>query len=568
MDLGTQACLWRALSVVVLCGLLVPAAEAAPLPGPASPERIEQRFQPPPVPKATPEITIPGPEAPMPPTEALKTDFTLSAVILDGSTVYQPADLMPLTADLIGKQVSLAQVFALRDALTAKYRRDGYILSQVIVPPQKVADGVVHMQAVEGYVANVSIQGDAHDSRGLIADMAERIKAARPLTAKVLERYVLLMQDIPGNSVRTVLRPAGNELGAADLDLVVTHRTVTGYAALDDRGSRAIGPLQGQVGIDLNSLFGRDDRTALQFATVSPVDELQYVALQHDEILTPEGTRLNLAAIYSHSKPRGALASLNPLGDSLSLHAGIDYPVIRSPSRTLRVGAAFTALNNRVDLLDTKFSDDKVRYLSLTASYDVADTLLGDSRPASTFINAELSQGLDILGATRTGSSNLSVGNGHSDFTRLYADLIRNQSLFGPFGLGLAAAGQVATQPLLSAQRFGLGGSRFGRGYEPSEILGDNALAGSIEARYSLPAGNIFINPQLYVFYDIGKVWNIDPTVGQPKSQSLASAGPGLRFDLPHQVSADIELAKPLTRDIASRGNRDTRLLFSIVSRF
>jgi hemolysin activation/secretion protein len=573
MHRGTQARLRRlgqALAVV-LCGLFVPIANSAqpPLPGPASPDRIEQRFQPPSVPKATPEITIPGPEAPTPPAEALKIDFILSAVILDDSTVYKPTDLTPLTANLIGKKISLAQVFALRDALTAKYRRDGYILSQVIVPPQKVTDGVVHMQAVEGYVSNVNVQGDAHDSRGLIADMAERIKAARPLTAKALERYVLLMQDLPGLSVRTVLRPAGNLPGAADLDLVVTHKTVTGYASVDNRGSKAIGPLQGQVGINLNSLFGRNDRTALQFATVSPVDELQYAAIQHDEILSPDGTRLSLAATYSHSRPRGALVNLNPLGNSLSLRAGVDYPVIRSRARTLRVGAAFAALDSRVDLLGTKFSEDKVRYLSFTANYDVADTLLGDSRPASTLISTELSQGLDILGATQTGSLNLSRANGHSNFTRLYTELNRTQTIAGRFGLALSAAAQAATTLLLSAQRFGLGGSRIGRGYEPSEILGDNGLAASIEARYNLPAGDtIFINPQLYLFYDIGKVWNINPAVGEPSSQSLASAGPGMRFDLFRNVSANIEVAKPLTRDIASRSNRDTRLLFSIISRF
>ncbi len=559
----------RALTIVALFGVFVSVVNAQSIPGPASPGRIEERFQPQPVPKATPEITIPGPEAPPAPAEALKIEFVLNAVVLDGSTVYRTADLAPLYRDLIGKKISLAQVFTLRDVLTGKYRRDGYILSQVIVPPQKVPDGVVHLQAVEGYVANVSIQGDAHDSRGLIADMAERIKAARPLTAAVLERYVLLMQDVPGLSVRTVLRPAQNVPGAADLDLVVTHKAITGYASIDDRGSKAIGPLQAQAGINFNSLFGRDDRTGFQLATVSPTRELQYAALQHDEVLTPEGTRLNLAATYSRSRPQGALVDLNPLGNSLSFRAGIDYPVIRSPARTLRVGGAFTTLNSSVDLLDTRFSDDKVRYLSLTASYDAADTLFGDSRPASTLVNAELSQGLDILGATRTGSTNLSVANGHSDFTRLTIDLTRNQSIAGRFGLGFAAAAQLAGGSLLSAQRFGLGGTRIGRGYEPSEILGDNGLAGSIEARYNLRTGNtVFLNPQLYVFYDVGKVWNIDPAAGQPKSQSLASAGPGVRFDLSHQVSVDIELAEPLTRDIASRANRHPRLLFSVVSRF
>lgn len=542
---------------------------AQSLPGPASPERIEQRFQAPPVPKAAPQITIPGPETPTLSEDALKIDFTLSALILDGSTVYKPDDVAPLAADLISKKVSLAQVFVLRDTLTAKYRRDGYILSQVIVPPQNVTDGVVHLQAIEGYVGNVSVQGDANDSRGLIIDMGERIMAARPLTAETLERYVLLMQDIPGLTVQTVLRPAKNSPGATDLDLVVSHRTVTGYASIDDRGSKAIGPLQAQLGVNFNSLFGRDDLTALQLATVSPTKELRYASLQHNEILGPDGTRLNLSATCSHSKPAGALIDLDPLGNSQTWRVGIDYPVIRSSARTLRLGTALTALNSSVDLLGTRFSDDKVRYLSFTATYDIADTFFGDTHAASTLITTELSKGLNALGAIRTGSPNLSVANGHSDFTRLNADVTRNQSISGPFGLGLAAAAQVAASPLLSAQRFGLGGSRFGRAYEPSELLGDNGLAASIEARYNLPpSDSVFSNPQIYAFYDIGKVWNRDPALGQPKSQSLASAGPGVRFELPHQFSSNIELAQPLTRDIASRANRRTRLLFSVASRF
>jgi len=557
-----------ALSLPVLCLLFVPTANAATsLPGPASPNRIEQRFKPAPTPKAKPEITIPSLKTPLLPAEALKTTFTLKSVILDNSTVYKPADLTPLYRGLIGKKITLAQVFTLRDTLTARYRRDGYILSQVIVPPQKIIGGVVHMQAVEGYVADVHIKGDANDSRGLVAAMAERIKATRPLTVKALERYVLLMQDIPGLSVRTVLRPAKNIPGATILDLMVTHKVVTAYVSANNRGSRAIGPYQGQVGINLNSPFGRDDLTSLQLATVNRPRELQYVALRHDEILTPEGARLKLAATYSRSKPRGALVSLDPLGNSLTLRAGLDYPVIRSRSRTLRVGVSFTSLNSSVDLLSARYSDDRVRYLSLTANFDVADTLLGDNHPASTIINAGLSRGLNILGATKTGSSNLSVANGHSDFTRFTVDLTRNQSLWGPFELGLSAEGQVSSAPLLSAIRFGLGGSRFGRGYEPSEILGDDGVAGSVEVRYNLPFGNaLIVNPQLYVFYDVGKVWKISPATGQPRSESLASAGPGFRFDLARHISADIEVAKPLTRDIASRGNRNIQVLFSVTA--
>ena len=561
----------RVLTGLALCGLSVPAARATSrLPGPANPNRIQQRFTPLRLPKAAPEIVVPGPSKPMPPATARKIHFVLAAVKVTGSTVYKPADLAPLYHTLIGKRVSLAQVFALRDALTAKYRRDGYILSQVIVPPQKIARGVVHLRAVEGYVAKIHIIGDTHDSRGLIAAMAARIRAVRPLTASALERYVLLIRDLPGvSSVQTVLRPAKKRPGATDLDILIRRKTTSGYAAVDSHGSRAIGPLEGQIGLNLNSPFGRDSRTTLQLATVAPLRELQYASLRHREILSPGGTRLDLAVTYSHSKPGGALIDLAPLGNSLSLRVGIDYPVIRSLARTLRIGAAFTVLNNRVDLLGSEYSNDKVRYLSLNASYDVADTLLGDSRPASTLIRARLSQGLDLLGATRPGSPDLSRASGHSNFTLVHVELTRIQTVAGRFGLALAAEGQVAATPLLSAQQLGLGGNRFGRGYEPSELIGDDGVAGSIEARYDLPVKTeVLSRSQFYVFYDIGKVWNIRPAAGQARAQSLASAGVGLRFALFRRVSADIDLAKPLTRNIASRGNRNIRALFSLAAVF
>jgi len=559
----------RALWTVMLFLLLVPAVHAATtVPGPASPGRIEQRFKPAPAPKAKPEIVIPSLKAPSLSAEALKTAFVLKSVVLDGSTVYKPADLAPLYHGLIGKKITLAEVFTLRDTLTAKYRHDGYILSQVIVPPQKIASGVVHMRAIEGYISDVHINGDAHDSRGLVAAMADHIKASRPLTLKTMERYVMLMQDIPGLSVRTVLRPAKDTPGATDLDIMVEHQTVSAYLSADNRGSKAIGPYQGQVGIDLNSMLGLDEQTSIQYATVNRPRELQYVSGRHTETLSSEGLRLNLSASYSHSRPRGSLVTLDPLGNSLTLSGGFDYPLIRSRALTLRAGASFTSLNSKVDLLNALYSNDKLRYASLTAGLDASDTLLGASHPASTLVDAAVDRGLNILGATKTGSANLSVSNGHSDFTRVTANLTRNQQLWGPFELGLSAEGQLSWVPLLSPVRFGLGGSRFGRGYEPSEILGDKGVAGSVEARFNLPfKSSLIIHPQLYVFYDVGKVWNISPAAGQANSESLASVGPGFRFGLTKYISADVEVAKPLTRDIASHGNRDWQVLFSVSGR-
>ncbi len=88
----------------------------------------------------------------MPSAEAAKIHFTLTAVVVDGATVFTNADFVPLYQSLVGKNVALAQIFELRDAITAKYRRAGFVLSQAIVPPQKITGGVVHIRVIEGYL--------------------------------------------------------------------------------------------------------------------------------------------------------------------------------------------------------------------------------------------------------------------------------------------------------------------------------------------------------------------------------------------------------------------------------
>lgn len=45
----------------------------------------------------------------------------------------------------------------------------------------------------------------------------------------------------------------------------------------------------------------------------------------------------------------------------------------------------------------------------------------------------------------------------------------------------LAATAQTSFgQSLLSPKQFGVGGSQFGRGYDPSEITGDSGVAGKV----------------------------------------------------------------------------------------
>src|SRR5207245_1522166 len=72
---------------------------------------------------------------------------------------------------------------------------------------------------------------------------------------------------------------------------------------------------------------------------------------------------------------------------------------------------------------------------------------------------------------------------GRSDFTKLNLDLSRQQPIDDNWSFVVAAAGQYAFVPLLVAEQFGVGGTLWNRGFDPSETLGYRALAGTVQLR-------------------------------------------------------------------------------------
>lgn len=550
----------------ILLAVLGVATEAiAQVPPSAEPGRIEERFKPAVLPQAAPEINIPPQQALSPPEEAAKTRFVLKGVVVDGSTVYAQNALVSRFENAVGHEVSLLDVYDLRDAITAKYRRDGYFLSQAIIPPQNITGGIVHIQVVEGFISAVTMEGKLRDRRGLIAAMAEKVKRSRPARTADLERYVLLIGDIPGVDVSTIIKPSPDTPGGADLIVLIRHKRIGGALSADNRGSRAIGPGEYSAELDAYSLFGLDGQTSIQYATADQTRELTYVAVRHTDVLNSEGLRLLLEADISRSRTGGVLSILEPLGTGEIYRVQLSQPFIRSRSQSLSAGLGFTYLNSKTDLLGIPFTDDRVRYLTASVVYDFADVALGDRRPASTLIQAELDQGLDVLGATPNGSPTLSRAQGRNDFTKANFEFERIQTINAQYSLSTNVSGQISAGPLLVSQQFGLGGARYGRGYEPSELIGDQGVAMDLELRRAFGLGrNHPTIGQAYIFYDAGSVWLNRPLPGEQRESSLSSAGGGIRFFLGHSLNIQLELAKPLTRDIASRGNLSWRPLFAI----
>ncbi|HEV2676331.1 MAG TPA: ShlB/FhaC/HecB family hemolysin secretion/activation protein [Aliidongia sp.] len=557
-------------------------AQAVPvIPPSIDPNRLSDQLKGPAVRPPTTELDVPAPapEA-VPPANAEKVQFVLSRVTIEGAVALPADSFAPVYGARVGQTVTLAEVYQWADAITRAYRDAGYILSRAVVPAQKISGGAVRISVIEGYINQVTVQGDS--SPKLVA-YGEQLKASRPLKSEDLERYLLLANELPGLTVRSVLNPSATVPGASDLTLVATEKTLDFNFELDNRGTRYIGPWQGYASVGINDVLGLNERTSFRYATTPSIRELSYMELDESVPIDDDGTSLLFTASRTRAAPGFTLADLGTHTTAETLLFGVKHEFIRQRSEDLTVGLNFDYRDGttRLKLVPgdlTPTSDDKVRALRLNGTYDVADALDGQDQ-----VNFELSHGLPILNASRFASPIASRLYGDPEFSKLVVGVARTTGLGGDFAVLTALQGQTAFGgALLQGEQFGLGGAAFGRGYDPSEITGDDGIAGKIELQWTpnLNLGELRYT-QFYTFYDLGEVVTRHTNLpfnglrdvgGGTVNASLASAGVGTRLALFDNYTSNIELAKPLTRELAAdRGHGDAKswhLFFSLNASF
>lgn len=507
------------------------------------------------------------------PAGAEKISLTLKQVKVVGAHKVPDAEVAKTYEHLLGKKISLVEVYAIANRITKIYRDHGYILSRAIVPKQEISNGTVQIQVVEGFVSSYSIQApkDVGAQREIRA-FADKLVGSGTLSAQNLERYLLLMNDLPGIKVRSILSPSKTVVGGADMTLVVEQDKFNGLASIDTFGNSYLGPLRATLGSQFNSLFTSSDQINLTGLAAPDHDELRYIsgAIRHN--IGAEGTKAGMNLSYTvtdPSLPNDLGGLLEPEGESFTLGFNVDHPFIRSRSLNVLGGLAFDITKNRTNYapglaaIETSDSQRIVRangqvtYLDSFAGYNVA--------------NASVSQGLGIFGASEEGDSNLSRSEGDPEFTKLNFDVTRLQRVYGPITALFGVSGQISNDPLLASEEFGFGGSDYGRGYDSSEITGDDGIAGKFEVAYSGNVEKKYLNDyQIYTFYDIGKVWNQDPGAGGNDSDSAASVGVGTRMTFTSYLKGDAFIAVPLTHEVPSRGDHDQnpRFKFSLTSNF
>jgi len=507
---------------------------------------------------------IPVPTPPRLPDEAAapgEGTLRIRGVRFVGPTVIDEATLARAAEPFLGRELTVADVEALRDALTSTIVSAGYLTSGAVLPEQVIErDGVLEVEIVEGVLSRIDIEGN----RWVRASYYEK-RIARglegPLHAPSLERRIRRLQRDPHLSgIHATIRP-GDRRGEAILEVDIEERTpISAIAEMHNQLSPSLGEVRGGFGLAHRSLSGFGDLLSVSGDVSEAGGGLE---VTYELPLTAWDTRLRAQGRYRRfDLSSGIGEELDLESDYWSAELGIHQPLFPPGSWEGGIGLVGDLRESTVTFLDTDedfplpgADDGRTRVAALRLLVD------GIYREPGRVLALQsvTTVGVKLFGATRN--------SGPAPETQFVSWLFQAQALQRvtewKIELVAKAALQLSNRRLFGLEQFGLGGYYSVRGYRENQIVRDEGASGRLEVRIPLRATALGRKPtlQLVPFVDAGRAFSRHRESDADKAISVASVGVGTRFQIGPHARGEAFYAHPL-RDLDRDGDSLQDLAF------
>lgn len=495
--------------------------------------------------------------------------FDVFEYVVEGNTRLSQIAIERAVYRHMGPGKRIADVERARAALENAYRDAGYSTVVVDIPVQKVDAGAVILAVTEGRIERVRVTGARYFSQGAILERAEAVVQAQasgeapyfPDVQRALDR----LNRGGDRRVVPVLRP-GTLPGTTELELRVDDKLpVHGSVELNNRYSPGTTPLRLGASLRYDNFLERGHSLGMQVQT-SPADTKQVQVFLGTYVVPLEkGT---VYGYYVNSKSNVAAigdAFVLGKGSIIGLRYNRPLPRVGQLSHSVTAGVDWKNFAENITQPGTPGQQTPLHYAPFSLDWS--------GQLESPTARTQFSLGA-VVSARNVGNDPLQFDtkrfNASPNFVALRADATRTQPVFGDYSMVLAAAGQLADQPLVSNEQFFAGGANTVRGYLESEAIGDDGLRGSAELR----SPNLMSAPppwlrelRWFSFVDAAHLRVREALPFQTARVQLSSVGYGLRMRSFDSVEALLTIGWPF------RGTRNTvrmepRIQFSLKHAF
>ena len=448
---------------------------------------------------APPSARLAVPDAPQisPSPAADSAPFLVREIRIEGAQALPTAALRALVAPSEGRQLSLGDLRALADRISARYAEAGLPLARAFVPPQSVENGVVVIRVLEGKPGAVKLENASRLSDAQVRRyLAKAVPPGEPLRQARSERALLLLKDLPGVSdVRYRLEPDENGGETALVASLDKAPLFSGSVSAENYGSRSTGRLRTRVGIDVNSPFGFGEKFSVQ--GMSSFKGVDFVSLGAEAPVGQDGLIVGTNLSHTRYDLGGSFRALDAHGNANKAEISARYPLLRSNDRNLWLtgGGEYRGLRDVVGATKTS-TRKELGAVNFGLNGSFQDSLLAGGQTRFSFSNtlgnlrfkSADAKAIDAASVKTAGSYyKLNVSAGHTRY-------------FSPqWSASANVSAQWTNKNLDSAEQFSLGGSYAVAAYHSNDVSADHGIIGQLDVRYA-------VNPyvSLSAFYDAG----------------------------------------------------------------
>lgn len=462
----------------------------------------------------------------------------------DNQLIPQPVldSMLPAYSN---RQVSAQELQELAQRLTSYLVGRGYVSSGVIVPDQKVSDGIVSLQVVVGHLTEAVIAGNHRLRDGYISRRLGDVYSSPLNVNDIASRLQVLEQDPRIGRIDAAVKP-GTARGAAVLSLSIEERPAFGFSVgTDNYISPNVGNEQVRAEVHHLNLTGFGDTLQLTYSNAEGFDG---GTVAYAVPLTRWNTQLSLQFERSSSRiVTEPFASLDIEGDTTRYGAELRQPVFRSPQSELTLGLGLDVQKVQSFLLGEPFSfsvaDDEG--VSRTTAVSFSQEYVRSQATHVLALRSSFTFGIDALDASIGGP-----GDGEFRYWLGQAQWLQK---LGFWDSTLRVHGQLrlADDALPAYRKYALGGGRSVRGYRENLIVRDNG--GLVTLEWSLPIARLAFpglsrgqsdgELRLTPFVDYGAGWDHEQ---EDDALDIASVGIGVRWQLAANSYLELQAAKSL----------------------
>jgi len=485
--------------------------------------------------------------------------FEIRRFLFDGASLVAPQRLQAATAPYTGPGRSFSDVQRALEAIERLYSATGYSAVQVLLPEQELERGEVRFRVVEARLGRVLVEGNRHFGEANIrASVPALVPGAAPNILAV-GRNLRVANENPAKQATVLLR-SGREEATVDAAVrVVDGPPARASVTLDTSGTRETGRLRLGLGYQNANVADSDH-----------VLTLQHVGAPHDKNHPSRISLVPSSRVFIIGA--GLRIPFYEQGDALDLTAGYSNVDSGTVGELFSIsgagglfGARYTHYLDRLGDYDQRLSlawdhrgyhfkgiraigsnqqlQPDVTVRPLTLAYQGQWTQAGGETSFSAAVSRNLPGGNDgraenfcQLGPNPPHGFSRSDGMGNCpdpNYVLWRWSVNHIAALPGEWQLRAGVGAQYTRDMLVAGEQFGLGGADSVRGFEERALSDDRGWRGSVELYTPDFGGRLGIaggRARALAFYDFGALRRVRPAPGDPATQSISSAGFGLRL--------------------------------------